>query len=262
MTFQKIKISAWQFEINDDFPAKFPPGSKDNFTDGRRSSFTKLPSSKSANVFKFNLLFKGKVHNLILKQFSNRSPLDIFKNLLLSCRSYRAFKADLMLRQHGFAPPDVVAVGKKTIAGIPVRNLIITREITDSVPLHKILEINAAQRQEIISQFGLMVGRMHAENIFHGDLRFGNVLVKKENDKFTFFLLDNERTKKFKELPLRLRLKNLVQIYISRTNAEESERKCFLDAYLSQQNVKIDRGKFAAQLAARVKKRLSKKNHE
>ncbi len=257
--FQKIKISGWEFKISDDFPTRFPPGSKDNFLDGRRSSFTKLPSSNFANVFKFNLLFKGKVHNLILKQFLNRSFLDIFKNLLVSCRAYRAFKADLMLKEYGFAVPDVVAVGTKTIAGIPIRNFIVTKEITDSTPLYKILEVNAAQRQQIITQFGQMVGRMHAENIFHGDLRFGNILVKQDNEKFIFYLLDNERTKKFDKLPNRLRLKNLVQIYISRTNAEESERKCFLDAYLSQQKVRFNREKIAAQITARARKRLASK---
>ena len=178
MTFQKIKISGWQFEISDDFPAGFPAGITDTFRNGLRSDFTKLPSSKFANVFKFNLLFKGKVHNLILKQYLNRSPLEILKNLLLSCRSHRAFKADLMLKQYGFAPPDIVAVGKKTIAGIPVRNLIITRQISDSLPLHEILEKNTSQRQQIFTQFGQMAGSMHAQNIFHGDLRFGNILVK------------------------------------------------------------------------------------
>lgn len=261
MNFQKIKISGWRFELSDDFPAGFPSDIVDStsFMDGRRSPFVKLPSSKFANVFKFNVLFKGKVHNLILKQYLNRSPLEILKNLLLSCRAHRAFKADLMLKQHGFAGPGIVAVGKKTAAGIPVRNFSITAEITNSTPLYRILETDSKQRQEIISQFGQMVGRMHAENIFIGDLRFGNVLVKPENGRFVFFLLDNERTKIFKKLPNRLRLKNLVQIYISRINAEESERRCFLDAYLSQQNVKIDREKLAAQVAAGVKKRLAVK---
>jgi tRNA A-37 threonylcarbamoyl transferase component Bud32 len=259
MPFQKIKISGWQFEISDDFPAGFPPGITDTFRDGQRSSFTKLPSSKFANVFKFNLLFKGKVHNLIIKQYLNRSPLDILKNLLLSCRSYRAFKADLMLKQHDFAVPDVVAVGKKTFAGIPIRNFIITREISDSMPLHEILETNPSQRQQIFTQFGQMVGSMHARNIFHGDLRFGNILVKQEKDKFIFFLLDNERTKKLKRLPHRLRLKNLVQICLSSTNASDSERACFLDAYLSQQNIRLDREKLSAQITARVKKRHAAK---
>jgi tRNA A-37 threonylcarbamoyl transferase component Bud32 len=104
-----------------------------------------------------------------------------------------------------------------------------------------------------------MVGRMHAQNIFHGDLRFGNILVKQENEKFIFFLLDNERTKKFKKLPHRLRLKNLVQIYISQTDASDSDRTIFRDAYLAQQNTKLDGEKLAAEITAGIERRLARK---
>ncbi len=289
MSYQKIKISGYQFELSDDFPAGFPPdiSGTSPFTDGQRSSFIKLPSSKFANVFRFNVYFKGKIHCLILKQYLNRSPLDILKNLLFSCRAYRAFKADLMLKQRGFSTPNVAAVGKKTFAGIPVRNFLITGQVGDSVPLYKMLvplettnqkcltpinrsstkdrlsltglDTNTSQKQQLISWFGQTVGRMHAENIFHGDLRFGNVLVKRNDDRFVFIFLDNERTRKFKKLPKRLRLKNLVQIYISSTNSSDSDRTNFLNAYLSQQSIKVDREKLTAQIASGVKKRLAKK---
>jgi hypothetical protein len=298
MSYQKIKISGYQFELSDDFPAGFPPDIFDtsSFTDGQRSSFIKLPSSKFANVFRFNVYFKGKIHCLILKQYLNRSGLDILKNLLFSCRAYRAFKADLMLKQHGFSTPNVVAIGKKTLAGIPVRNFLITGQVGDSVPLYKMLvplettnqkcltpingsstkdrlsltglDTNTSQKQQLISRFGQTVGRMHAENIFHGDLRLGNVLVKpvvslsnpKDNNRFVFIFLDNERTRKFKKLPKRLRLKNLVQIYISTTNSSDSDRTNFLNAYLSQQSIKVDREKLAAQIAAGVAKRFAAKS--
>lgn len=277
MNYRQMKISGWEFEINDDFPSQFAPGSSDTFLDGKRSFFVKLPSSKFANVFKFNLLFKGRVHNLILKQYLNRSPLDILKNLLFSCRARRAFKADLMLKQYGFNVPDVVAVGKKTFCGISVRNFLITSEIADSANLYNLMAEKKLQRQDILSQLGQMIGKIHSENIFIGDLRFGNILVKSKgsqchferseaqsrnlikNENFCFYFLDNERTKKFNELPHKLRLKNLVQIFFSRTDASDSEKDCFLDAYLSQQNVEIDRENLAAQIAAGVKKRLAGK---
>ncbi len=256
MNFRKIKISGWQFELSDDFPAGFPAGTTDTFIDGRRSFFVKLPSSKFANVFKFNLLFKGKVYNLILKQYLNRSVIDAFKNLLRPCRSQRAFKAGLMLKRYGFTSPDAAAAGKKTIAGFPIRNFLITCEIKDAVQLYKMLDMDTPQKQQLISQFGRMVGRMHAQNIFHGDLRLGNVLVKKVNDEFEFVFLDNERTKKFVNLPQKLRLKNLIQINMSLSDAH---KPVFLDAYLAQQNVKIDGEKLAARIAAGVKKRLAAK---
>jgi predicted unusual protein kinase regulating ubiquinone biosynthesis (AarF/ABC1/UbiB family) len=121
------------------------------------------------------------------------------------------------------------------------------------------LDTDTSQKQQLISRFGQTVGRMHAQNIFHGDLRLGNVLVKQDNSQFVFIFLDNERTRKFKKLPRRLRLKNLVQICMSRDNISDPDRTIFLNAYLSQQNVKIDGENLAAQITAGVKKRLATK---
>jgi serine/threonine protein kinase len=267
MDFQKIKISGWQFKLADDFPAEFSAGIIDTFQDGQRSSFEKLPSSKFAQVFKFNVYFKGKIYNLILKQYLDRSGLDILKNLMLPCRAYRAFKAGRMLKQYGFSSPDVVAAGRKTLAGITIKNFLITGEIRDSTPLYKRLNTEISQKQtsassaepQLISQFGQTIGRMHAQNIFHGDLRLGNVLVKNNGNKFEFIFLDNERTKKFRKLPLRLRLKNLVQVCLIPEYINDADRATFLNAYMAEQNVKIDSENLAAQIAAGVKKRLAAK---
>jgi hypothetical protein len=275
MNFQTIKISGWQFEISDDFSAGFLPdiAGAASFIDGQRSSFVKLPSSKFAKVFKFNVYLKGKIYSLILKQYLNRSFFDILKNSLRPCRAERAFKAGRMLKRYGFFTPDIVAVGRKTFAGIPTGNFLITSQVENSVPLYKMLDIDISQKQQLIKQFGQTVGRMHAAGIFHGDLRLGNVLVKpvvslsnpKDDNRFVFIFLDNERTRKFKKLPESLRLKNLVQISMSRENISDSDRMHFLDAYLAQQNIRLDGEKLAAQITAGVTKRLAAKgiiNHE
>jgi tRNA A-37 threonylcarbamoyl transferase component Bud32 len=259
MNYQKIRISGYRLEFSDSFPAGTVFNSEGTglFSDGQRSSFVKLPSSKFAKVFKFNVYLKGKIYSLILKQYLNRSFFDILKNSLRPCRAQRAFKAGQMLKRYGFFTPDVVAVGKKTFVGIATKNFLITSQVEDSVPLYKMLDIDISQKQQLIKQFGQTVGRMHAAGIFHGDLRLGNVLVKKDDNRFVFIFLDNERTRKFKKLPERLRLKNLVQINMSRENISDSDRMHFLDAYLAQQNIRLDGEKLAAQIAATVARRLA-----
>jgi len=64
---------------------------------------------------------------------------------------------------------------------------------------------------------------MHAGGIFHGDLSIGNVLVVREEQKWRFFFIGNERTKKFYRLHARLRLKNLVQINMFRYGINNTE---------------------------------------
>jgi len=76
---------------------------------------------------------------------------------------------------------------------------------------------------------------MHAAGIFHGDLRLGNILAKEENNGWHFFLIDNERTRKFRRLPSRLRLKNLVQVNMLNSDGiTKTDRMRFFKAYFKE----------------------------
>jgi tRNA A-37 threonylcarbamoyl transferase component Bud32 len=257
MSFQKINIAGFNFKLSDDFPAggDFIGDRNIEIADGSRGTFTKLPSSKFANVFKFNLLFKSKGYSLILKQYLARKWTDILMNAIGCGRSKRAFNAGLMLQKNGFLTPPIAAAGKKGLS----TDFIITVEIKNSVPLYKILESKEPQRRSVIEQFAQTVGKMHACGICHGDLRLGNVLVRTTDNKFDFYFLDNERTKKFGKLPDKLRLKNLVQINMLRDGISAADRMRFFKEYLKQQTVKLDETELASQIITRTNERLAGK---
>ncbi|MDD5135236.1 MAG: lipopolysaccharide kinase InaA family protein [Phycisphaerae bacterium] len=261
MKHRKIKNSDYRLKLADGFPqnAVFDGRYDAISIDGQRSLFTKLSSSKFANVFKFDLTFKGKVYNLILKQYLNRSFSDILKNHLLPCRAERAFKAGLMLERNGFLSPLMVAVGKKVCMGFMSRNFLVTSEIKNAVSLPKLLEENTPQRHQLIEQFGRTVGIMHGKNIFHGDLRLGNVLVKSMDGKFDFYFLDNERTRKFWKLPYSKRIKNLVQINMLRDGISNADRMRFFREYFKQQHIEMSREELITEIIARTNKRLADK---
>ncbi|MFA6185744.1 MAG: lipopolysaccharide kinase InaA family protein [Phycisphaerae bacterium] len=256
MAYQSINIAGFNLKLSDNFPTDgdFVGDGNIVIADGSRGLFTKLASSKFANVFKFDLLFQGKVYSLILKQYLARKWFDVLMNAIGCGRSKRAFKAGLMLRKNGFLTPPIAAAGKKGLSA----DFIITAEIKNSVPLYKILESKEPQRRLVIEQFAQTVGRMHACGICHGDLRLGNVLVKSD-DKFDFYFLDNERTKKFRKLPDRLRLKNLIQINMLRDGLSNADRLRFFKEYLKQQNIKLNATELAAKIIAGTNKRLAEK---
>jgi tRNA A-37 threonylcarbamoyl transferase component Bud32 len=251
MIYRTVKLSGWEIKLSEDFPSAFESviASGVNLPNGQRAAFEKLASSRFARVLQCNVLFRARVYSLIIKQYFNRNLLDIFKALICTTRAQKAFRAGQMMTQNGFLVPPAVACGKKVL---------ITLEVKDSTPLYQLLgKLPPAEKQKMLEQFGHTVGRMHDIGIFHGDLRLGNVLVKKHGEKFDFIFLDNERTKKFEKLPLRLRIKNLVQVNMLRDNISDSDRTNFLDAYLSQQNIEIDKEKLADEVTARTNKRLA-----
>ncbi len=273
MTYSTIKLAGWKIKLADDFPSAFESvvSSSAKTSNGQRSSFDKLASSKFAIVSKFSVLFRAKVYNLVLKQYLNRGLLDILKGLICFTRAQKAFDAGQMLKQNGFLVPPAVACGRK---------FFITLEVQNSTPLSQLLsELSGSEKQSLIEQFGQTIGLMHNKGIFHGDLRLGNVLVKSAHchferseaqsrnlfnkkdskDKYDFIFLDNERTKKFDNLSLRLRIKNLVQINMFRQNITDEDRTCFLTSYLAQQQIPINKDKLAKKIESRTAKRLAAK---
>jgi tRNA A-37 threonylcarbamoyl transferase component Bud32 len=83
--------------------------------------------------------------------------------------------------------------------------------------------------------FGQEIGRLHNAGFAHGDLRWGNVLVQHANTAHPVFIfIDNDRTKKYKRIPDRLRLMNIAQIKFtgSLKNHPESEWNAIWEGYL------------------------------
>lgn len=236
--------------IDDNFPCGFE-SSGISIPDGQRAVFEKLTSSKFALVLKFNILFKAKVYSIVLKKYFIRNISDFFKSLILPSRAERAFKAGQMLIANGFLTPKAVAYGRK---------FLMTMEVQNSTPFFKMLGIlSPEKKKKMIEQFAQTIGKMHDKGIFHGDLRLGNILVKENNENFDFYFLDNERTKKFNDIPWKLRIKNLVQINMDRNNVDENDRKLFFDIYIKQQTQPIDAHKLADAVIAKTSKRLSKR---
>jgi 2-polyprenyl-3-methyl-5-hydroxy-6-metoxy-1,4-benzoquinol methylase len=176
-----------------------------------------------------------------LKQYFCRSTFDIINRLFHASRAKGAFNASLMLQQNGFETPAVIALFERRIGPLCTANSLLTEEVGNATSMAQLLrdmaekccEGTIANKRALVRAFADTVGRMHARNIFHGDLRLGNVLVVQEGREWRFFFIDNERTKKFHHLPARLRLKNLVQVSLFIHGITNTDRLRFFRAYRS-----------------------------
>ncbi|NIA16853.1 MAG: hypothetical protein GWO86_00740 [Planctomycetes bacterium] len=123
-----------------------------------------------------------------------------------------------------------------------MKTFLITGELKAARPIHQVVAYigrkpcgqGETDRKEFFSSFGRTVGRMHNMGIFHGDLRLGNILAEKGDNGWRFFFIDNERTKKYSYIPLRLRRKNLVQLNMIGSNVSEHDRLRFFASYTAQ----------------------------
>ncbi len=219
---------------------------KESLAQGARSlagtyALVRVPASKNVEVYKF-ACDSGR---FFFKQYHWRSPWDRIKHLFRPSRAARTVTATAMLEANGFAAPEIVAMGGGCPGWLATDPFLLTCEVENSLSLHLFVEqrlgpstASLARKREFIRTFGRFVGRLHARNISHGDLHLCNILVRlsgEEPSENDFVLIDNERTVQFRSLPDRLRLKNLVQCNLFRTNALSStDRMRFFKSYLAE----------------------------
>ncbi len=208
------------------------------------SNVSKIASSKDATVHKG--IISVDVNNNIevfLKEYHYRSFLDKIKHLIRKNRAYRSIIATESLKAHGFCAPRSIAYGwEKNSFLINRRHFTVTESIVDSKNIYGIFEefsksslIDTKIKRKFIRDFGREIGKLHATGFSHGDLRGGNILVQENNGDWIFHYIDNERTQRFKRLPMKLRIKNLVQINMLFSHAiSKTDRLRFFKEYMKE----------------------------
>ncbi len=266
--FEKTRVSGWTLHVSSDFGkpsvhSLCPPGEQ---IDGVRGPFNEVPASEFARVFKCSVGFGSRCQKLYLKQFFFRSTWDFMKHLFRPSRARRAFTGSLMLAEHGFCVPEIVALGERRYGPVCTSNFLITCELDGAEDLYACFDGKwqgsspdaLGGKRRLIRALGETVGRMHRAGIFHGDLRAGNVFVKSAETTWQFFFLDNERTRRFTLLPRRLRLKNLVQVNMLQSDIITlTDRMRFFKAYLEQNGDVRGRWKdLARRIVVKTRRRL------
>lgn len=149
------------------------------------------------------------------KEYLGRSLLEGMKGLLRGSRCERARTQSQLLIEHGFRSPSILCWGHyrkqefmitEGIAGLGFAKYIYTHW---QRPLSK---ADLRLKRRIIDALAREIGRLHKTGIAHGDLRLDNILFEISDGKPVFYLIDNERNRKYRKIPRRLVKKNLVQV--------------------------------------------------
>lgn len=149
------------------------------------------------------------------KEFLPRSPLEQLKALVRGSRCARARLHNDALREAGFMTPVNLAWG--SLPG--GREYLFSTAVPGKGVTHWLREElvsrtgeSLALRRQLLRQLGEYIGRMHAAGFVHGDLRTSNVLGERSGDRFSFYLIDNERNQQGIPAAGKAVLRNLMQL--------------------------------------------------
>jgi serine/threonine protein kinase len=82
-----------------------------------------------------------------------------------------------------------------------------------------LLDKKFPNREEILKEFAIFTLSLHHKNIFHNDYSPGNILIKKDNESYKFYIVDINRMK-FTPLSLEMKLQNFSKLWIDDEDLE------------------------------------------
>ncbi len=200
-----------------------------------------VKSSHYTTVLKFQNQKTGEI--FYFKEFHDRCIKDKINKFFRRIRSKRAFRAGQLLLKNGFFTPLPVVYGTEKIFCFIKKNFLITKEVSGERTyqyFQKYFQPSfsaelLAEKRALMYAAGHEIGRLHRMGIFHGDLRVGNIIINGKGSSAQFFFIDNERTRQYRVIPERKRVKNLVQLnMVLLPQITRTDRLRFFNTYIAE----------------------------
>lgn len=182
---------------------------------------------------------------ICIKEYKNPGIIRQLREAIFPSRARKAWFAanGFVVRKQPTAHP--IAMLEKRKCGLLKKSLLITKFVQDAVPVYLYVseslmgEINSDKRygfikkMEFIRSFARSFKCLHKSNIYHPDLKGGNILVKEEGRyNWKFYYLDIDRVSFNQEITERKAVKNLAQLNASLPNIFSlSDRMRFFKIY-------------------------------
>lgn len=214
------------------------------FLSGSVEGFDEVRSSKAAIVRRAEV--DGTAY--FFKRFLLRGFGDRIKHAVRPSRAARAVTGGEIVSQHGFRVPHVVVLVEMRRLGVVVGSAFVSEAIEDAPDLKQWFGGNPElgltedwkEKRRLVRALAREVGNWHGAGLYHGDMRFGNILCRREegsDGEYVFYWLDNERNRKFESLPLEVRVQNLDQLNIRRIGVALTDRLRFWSIYCEHAGV-------------------------
>lgn len=143
-----------------------------------------------------NLIKTFDVDGLKLNVKSFKKPIFINQVAYATCRkskARRSYEYAFRLKENGFHTPDPIAYMELTNCYLLKYSLYISiHEEFDGI-MRELYHGQLEGREELLRQFAQYTADLHEKHILHIDYSSGNILYKKEDDKFVFYLVDLNR---------------------------------------------------------------------
>jgi len=215
----------------------------------------------------FHLVCRVKVQGkaLVVKEYRWREWRRKFLYLFRRSKAEREWEKTEAAALKGIPTIEIIAIGEKKSFGFLERSIVISRELAGAevlseVVLQQLPRMKGAEGREFlkmgISQFAGFVAELHRRGLYHHDFHPGNILLRREGLNLHFFIIDLDRARIGRTLPVSKRISSLVRLNrFFRVTLSSVDRWRFLREYL--RHFPDMRGK-AVLLARKIERKTGK----
>jgi len=181
---------------------------------------------------------------ICVKEIKNHGIFKQLRETLFFSRSKKAWYAGNGFVVRNCPTPVPIAMVEKTGRSLVKSSFILTEYINDAIPSYIYVrdsleyvcnkaENSFASKRTFIETFARSFSNLHKSNIYHADLKGGNVLVKEiNNHEWEFYYVDLDRVFFKKKIKKNCIIKNLIQLNASLPNAFSfADRMRFFKSY-------------------------------
>ena len=183
----------------------------------------------------------GVVHQIFIKRYNAFSRRARLLSIFTQSGGFRSLQGAAILRNAGFATARPIAALESRRCGVVSKSFYLSEEIAGGKTADSYWreDLTVAQpqrfrrRRRFISGLALTFQALHRQGIYHNDLKDANIIVVPEKNGEMFYLLDLEGTRRYADLILRRKIKNIVQLNDTLGRLlRRSEKMYFLKVYL------------------------------
>ena len=214
-----------------------------------------IKDQKKIKVGRFTRIIAGRQRSLYIKKYNAFSLRFRLLSPLVESGALRSLRGANLLQEGRIATAKPIAAVENRYCGMLRYSCFVSEEIAggktvDAYWLENIRQRNGRggfkEGRAFLRGLASLFHSLHAQRIYHNDLKDANILVVKNSDaeSMKYFLLDLEGVRRCLRLSERRRIKNLVQLYRTLGRyVSRSERVFFLKCYLGRsfENRKLKR---------------------
>lgn len=156
------------------------------------------------------------------------------KNLLRNSKALKSWRAGWKFLEQGLPTPRPVACLEERRFRLLGRSYLLFELLEDSGSLLDLWgELSDEHRIRLLSLMGAKFGEMHRRGILHGDLNWRNILVRRADRDYEFYLVDLDGSRSRKKLRREEAVRDLSHFMrdVARNKVSAEEQQCFLDRW-------------------------------